>query len=481
MRPSRRLPVGCSPVPDRPDLRPAPSALHGPRVLLGRLLVGACALALAACQGSLLAGREAGGAGAEGKGTAEAVDFWGRPVKDDPDGPTAPSFEPIVLPRPGGRTATGPVEAGSPDAREEVAVPPADEGWQEKWDLARSLVSAGEDAQALALIDACLGAAAPEPWGRRLRDLKTELRLRGAEEQVLRIEARPEKDVLPFRAPATFQLRLRNVSGRRLTFAPPGGSERPGDGAASGSAFVLDVRRIDRDVYASRLERSWTQTVPLLQPGDAPLVLAPGTWRDLPVRIPAEDAGPPLSGVRVLELSGLLRPAGLTLGGEPVAGPFRVRRGRLVVLPQGYEPVAEAPLESLERAVSLGAAPHVLVATEFLARRDAPQAAALLSRALTDGDPLLVMAAQGALGMLRERCVGDPLAPLAEPLAAALEARPERAADLIGGLRMLTDARLAGDPRLWHDWWRRTRETAPAVTAPAAEPVEPAPRGRAPR
>jgi hypothetical protein len=80
----------------------------------------------------------------------------------------------------------------------------------------------------------------------------------------------------------------------------------------------------------------------------------------------------------------------------------------------------------------------------------------------------MVTAAAGALSMLRERCVGDPLAPLVEPLLASLENRPDRAADLIRGLAMLTDARLAADARLWQDWWRRTKDRAPVVSPPGA-------------
>jgi len=392
-------------------------------------------------------------------------DLFGRPLEESKGGPIAPSFEPVVLQRPDG-------VALDRDLRERRELDPEDAGWAEKLELSRGLMESGEDEQALGVIDATLAQGPPAAWAGRFRNQRIELKVRRTEQTLVRVEARPVKDVVGFLTEVEFRIRIRNVSQEDLVFGPPPAAAtqagRPLAGGASSSpnAISLEVVRRDRDVTAALLERRWSTTVFLQRPGDAPLRIRPGESREFPVRIPAEDVGPPIAGVRVLEVSGTLRPTHMTLGGAPELMALRVRRGRVVVLPEGYEPLAADPARGLEQAVLLGAAPHVLVATEFLPRSYAPQAALLLARALSEGDPLLVTAAQGAFAMLRERCVGDPLAPLVDPVMASLESRPERARDLIGGLMALTDARLASDVRLWQDWWRRTRGTSPVVTAP---------------
>jgi hypothetical protein len=392
------------------------------------------------------------------------TDLWGRPIEAPEGGPVAPSFEPIVLDR-GGAAATE-----DPELRERREMGPDEAGWGDKLEVARGLLDAGEDAQALAVIDAALVGGAPAGWASRFRAMRLEVRGRRAEEEVLRLDARPVKDVVPFGTELEFRVRLRNVGQEDVVFIAPGndrdaaGRALPGGLTSSPNAITLEVLRRDRDVTATLLERRWATTVYLQRPGDPPLRLAPGQVKELPVRIPAADVGPPIAGVRVIELEGLLRPSHLTVGGLPESVPMRVRRGRVAVLPEGHEPLAADALKGLEQAIQLGAAPHVLVAMEFLPRARAPQAAMLLARALSEGDGLLTMAAQGGFAMLRERCVGDPLAPLVEPLVASLETRSERARELIGGLMELTDVRLASDSRLWLDWWRRTRPTQPVVT-----------------
>jgi hypothetical protein len=389
---------------------------------------------------------------------------------EDPNGPVAPSFDPIVMPRPGAKGALPEDEASLRERREADA---ADAGWQEKTALVKDLIGSGEDEQALAILAAALAADPPAPWAARLKDMRNELRTRRVEEGLLRAHVRAVKDVVGFESPVEFRVRLRNVSNAVIVFGPPGAAAtassrggRPGAEASTPTVLTLEILRRDRDVYASLVERSSTQTVYLQTPGEPVLRLAPGELREFPVTLPPEEVGRAIAGVRVLEVSGTLRPTGLTVGGESETVTFRVRKGRAVVLPQGFEPLAADPLGGIERALPLGAAAHVLVATEFVPRDRAAQAAALLARALAEGEPVMVTAAQGALGMLRERCVGDPLAPLVEPLLASLETRPGRAPDLIEGLRTLTDVRLAADARLWQDWWRRTKEKGPVVTAP---------------
>lgn len=422
----------------------------------------ACAAALAACQ-------------AQTDREEPERDFFGRPLNPEASKAEAPSFEPVVLSR------TGAPAREDDGLRERRALDEDDAGWGDKLELARTLEASGEQAQALAVLDAAIAAQPPTAWAQRFKQVKQELRLRQNEQDLVRIDVRAVKDVVPFATMVEFRLRIRNVSQEDLVFQAgaverdPRGRPLPGAAERSPNAVTLDVVRRDRDVTAAAMDRSWTTTVPLQGPGSPDLRLAPGETREFPVRIPAEDVGAPIAGVRVIEISGVLRPTAMTVGGLPQVHSLRVRKGRVVVLPGGYEPLAEDPLGGMEQAIPLGAGAHLLVATEFVPRAQAPQAALLLARALSEGEPGLAPAAQGALAMLRERCVGDPLAPLLDPLMASLESRPRRSAELLGGVAALTDERLASDPRLWQDWWRRTRPTGPVVTDPRAT-QDPEPR-----
>ncbi|MFM8980107.1 MAG: hypothetical protein ACKOSS_06560 [Planctomycetia bacterium] len=452
-----------------PRLPPAPAAL--------------LATVLAAVLAALLAGGCQASLGLSGSDEQPKTDIWGRPLEQPTDGPQAPSFEPVVLERKD--------PAGEADLRERRALPEEQAGWAEKLETARALLAAGSDAEALAMVEAALDSEPPAEVAGRLRAMRLEARARRAGDEVLRVEARAPRDVVGFGRDVEFVLRLRNMGRSDIVFGgPPAASAAPvspispsarggalrgpapaAEAPASASALVLEVLRRDRDVAAALLERRWTATVPLQRPGDPPLRLAPGEQREFPVRIPAQDVGPPLLGVRVLELGGLLRPSQVSVEGGLDLAALRVRPGRVAVLPEGHEALAADPLRSLEQAVALRAAPHVLVACEFLPRAQAGAAAALLARALVEGDALLATAAEGALGLLRERCVGDPLALLVDPLVASLEARPGRARELLLGLMATCDARLPADGRLWVDWWRRTRPTRPVVTALGSSPT----------
>lgn len=368
--------------------------------------------------------------------------------------PRPPSLEPVVLGHASLRRAPE-------DSQERRRPDPAAAGWPEKLALAQGYAAGGYDAEALAVLDAALALSPPEPWAGRLRDLKASLRLRRAQETLLRIVSRGARDYYPFGRDVEVEVRLANVSGAELVFAAP----PPG---ASPSALTLEVRCVDRDVYASRLRRAWSRTFALTAEGRPPLVIPPGGEHAVRVRIPAADLGPPLAGLRALEVSGVLRPTGLTRGGEPRSVRVPVRAGRVVVLPEGYEPLARDPLGALEQSAATGAALHLLLAAEFLAPGERPEAAARLAAVLARGPPGLRRAAVGALGLLRERAVGEPLAPFVGPLVAALAEHPDAAEALMEGLAEVTGRHLAPDPRLWADWWRREEGRRPLV-APYAE------------
>ena len=367
----------------------------------------------------------------------------------------APSFAPIEFHR-------GAALANTRDERQErrdVAEDAA--GWQEKLDLARTYAAGGYDEQALQVLDGALALGPPTEWAQRLRGLRTSLHVRRAEETLLRVDARGVKDYVPFERDVDFVIRLRNISGEVITLLAP-----PVQGAvASPSALLLEITRRDRDIHATQLGRTWNQTVYVQQPGGPPIRILPGEVHELPVRIPAEDAGPSIAGLRTLEVRGTFRPTRLRRGDERRRIQLPIRGGRVIVLPQGFEPLAADPLGSMEKALTTVAPAHLLVATEFVPPRRRAEAVAILARALGEGDGALYRASLGGLGLLRERAVGDRLAPLVAPLMVQLERTPERAEALVEGLSTLTGVRLAPDVRLWQDWWRREEGRSTAVSA----------------
>ena len=148
---------------------------------------------------------------------------------------------------------------------------------------------------------------------------------------------------------------------------PPSGD---GPDAISGAVLALTIRRTDRDVYAAELTQSWTQNVPLFAPGQCVMRIPPEGAHEVRVRVRAEDAGPPLAGLRVLEVGGDLRAGRILAGiGEPF-GRIQIRTGRVVILPRNFEPLAADPLGSIRKALAARAPVHLLIATEFLAPAD---------------------------------------------------------------------------------------------------------------
>ena len=380
----------------------------------------------------------------------------GTDATDEPTEPTAPSFEPIVW----GRGASA--GRAQEDTREQRKLEEELAGWQDKHDLAQRYVAGGYDEEALQVLGAALAQNPPSPWGERMRALRTSIQVRRAEELLLRIDARGTKDYVDFGEPIDFVIRLRNVSNEVVTLFAPGDEEE-----TSPSALLIEITRLDRDINATELKRTWNRTVFFQRPGDEPIRIPAGGVHELPVRIPEEAAGPPLAGLRTIELSGTLRPTRLRKGDEPRTVRLPIRRGRVMVLPRNFEPLTVDPLKSMRTAVDTVAPAHLLIATEFVPPRRRPEAARILAEALETGHPALDRASLGGLGLLRERAVGDPLAPFVEPLLSGLTRTPGRADALMEGLSTVTGVRLAPDPRLWKDWWRRDENQKRAVT-PAA-------------
>lgn len=369
-----------------------------------------------------------------------------------------PSFEPIVIPR----QNRGDTPAGGIALRgDERPVSADDAGWAEKHDLAAGYAAGGHDEAAFTVIREVLALKPPAAWRQRFVNLRTSLRLRRVEADWLRVQARGVKDYVTFGSDADWQIRIRNVSDRALVLRAP----KSGPGRASPSAMSLGIVRRDIDIYGAELERAWNQTVFLQRAGGCDIRIPPGCVHEATVRIPAGEVGCAISGLRLLEITGTLRAVVTEEDGSLRTIALRIRRGRVIVLPEGYEPLARDPLASLRTAIDAVAPTHLLIATEFVPRAQSDRAMELLAGALATGDPALRTAVMGGLGLLRDRNVGRPLARFINPLVDALEMHPERGAALMEALTLGTGQALAPDPRLWMDWWRRAGESGIRVPA----------------
>ncbi len=370
--------------------------------------------------------------------------------------PIAPSFEPIVFPNPGakGRGLPGRVS-------DDVSVPEAERGWQEKLRLASGYAEGGYADEALEVIRQTLAMNPPADWAARFRGLRSSLKVREVEMTLLRADVRGDRDYVPFQTDVDWDVRIRNVSDHDVVLAA--------SGDASPAALVMRIVRRDLDIYAAELKREWTQTVFLQEPGGAPIVIPPGGMHVQRVRVPATDVGAPISGLRILEVGGTLRG---TLGGseEGRAGVMLpLRPGRVVVLPDGFEPLTRDPVGSMATAREAVAPPHFLVAAEFVPAGRVADAVREVATTLEAGDPVLRTAALGALTLLAERAAGRPLAPLARPLLDALERTPSRSRSLMEALTILSHTHRPPDPRFWQEWGRRLARENQTVPGRSAE------------
>ena len=384
----------------------------------------------------------------------------------DPDRKSTVSREKVVIPhKPPKDGRRRPGAGGS--LRDRRAVSADDAGWEEKLALARDYAEAGYDEAAVQILDVCLAQQAPAPYYAQMRALKTSLQLRRTEDTLLRVEAHGVRDYVPFGQEVDFLISLENVSNVPVTLKAPVARAT----SLSPTALTVDIRRIDRDVYASQMERNWTQNVFLHARGDKPLTIAPGETHEIAIRIPAQEVGDRIAGVRIVELGGMLRPTRLKKGEEGRTVRLRIRPGRVVVLPHNYEPLVLDPLRSMRTAVQAGAAQHLLIAAEFVPRRQRVEAVRVLAYALSEADPSLRRASLGALSTLREHATGARLRPLVEPLMEALDIAPARAEAVMEGIAALADVRFAPDPRLWRDWWQRSVGEDAKVPPPGSRPA----------
>jgi hypothetical protein len=219
---------------------------------------------------------------------------------------------------------------------------------------------------------------------------------RHLETEILRVDVRPVRDYVPFDAAVDLIVRLRNVGKAEVVILPP----TSGPDAISGSSLVLTVKRTDHDIYEAELSRTWTKVVPLLAEGAEELRIPSETVHEVRVRVPPEDVGGAVSGLRVLELSGDLRAGRIEAGISEPLGRVPIRPGRVVVLPGNFEPLAADPLGSLRKAAEV-TAPRAPLARRSSSPESRPECAADLAAALATAGR--VPAAWSAIHLIRAR------------------------------------------------------------------------------
>ena len=369
-------------------------------------------------------------------------------------------------------------EEDDPNVRRRTRREEDDLFFEAKFEAARDEASVGSDAAAIELLTAALKLDPKPPWDARFKALRAEIKARHLETEILRVDVRPVRDYVPFDAAVDLIVRLRNVGKAEVVILPP----TSGPDAISGSSLVLTVKRTDHDIYEAELSRTWTKVVPLLAEGAEELRIPSETVHEVRVRVPPEDVGGAVSGLRVLELSGDLRAGRIEAGISEPLGRVPIRPGRVVVLPGNFEPLAADPLGSLRKAAEVTAPVHLLVASEFVPPESRPEALRILAAALATGPAELHPAAWSAIHLIRRAAAGTPVREMARPLMEALDAHPERATELMDALRALTLVSLAPDARLWDDWWRRELAGPGAVVKAQDDPDETARReARLPR
>jgi len=182
---------------------------------------------------------------------------------------------------------------------------------------------------------------------------------------------------------------------------------------STASLFFLTVEREYWDIYGSVRRQSHRVRFPLTED----LVVPVGARRSIRYAEPTVEPERRHFGFTLLRVTGTFRPAVLVAGEEEFYAGVPVKEATVRILPPGYEPIAADPLGTIDKAYTLGAREHLLIAAELVSperRREAiGRLVGLLSEEVTPTD-ITVMAA----------------------------------------LRRLTDRNFALRPTAWTGWWK---------------------------
>jgi len=323
------------------------------------------------------------GACAPGRGLSDAEILGQRPVVNQgPEGESAPGVMPVME-----------------EAEAERVL--AD---------ARDFYLRGEYASCLEITRSALEQGTPAHVASELRSLRFEAKRRQMSEEVLAGRVLPQYEVCAMGSDVVLELTLLNLAPLPVTV------ERRVRGA-SGSVIVLTVTREDRDVYGNVRAETSTEIVPLTRDLEVPV----GGRRSVRHTLPTPRSETRHIGYTLLRIRGILRPAVIRCGDARYYYGVELSDAVVRVLPPGYEPIAEDPLGTLDKAYRLGAREHLLVAAELAPPERLGE----------------------TVGKLVSYLEGDETGTWVTVMAA---------------LRLLTGKRFEGKPRAWVGWWREEGE-----------------------
>jgi hypothetical protein len=243
-------------------------------------------------------------------------------------------------------------------------------------DAAREAFVRGDDRECLRIVREALDAGAPEPVAAELRALRYEARRRLLSREVVEARIVPRRDFVVFGEDIVLDLSLHSV-GSGVLRVPVS------DSGASDAMFVLDWTRRDFDIFGNELSVSGRDVVAL--PGD--IDLGPGEGKGVEFRLTGDRTAGSHRGITVIDVSGIFRPSVIVAGEDRYYESVDARGASVRLLPPGYEPIAEDPVGTLRKAITMNAREHLLVAGELAPRERRREVVDILLAALGAGVP----------------------------------------------------------------------------------------------
>ncbi len=242
---------------------------------------------------------------------------------------------------------------------------------------ARYALGEGDALAALAAAGRGLRGNPPDDIDKDLRAIRTQARDALLEEEVLRLAVVPGRDAVADGEAIDLRIRVRNVAAAPITI--PAKAKN-----SSNALVVLDVVREDRDIYGNVRETEFSLRIPL----EEDLRLLPGESRDLAATIDGDRTQLAHIGFSVLRIAGHLRPISVRVGATELYDALPLQPATVRVLMQGYEALAESPLDSLAEAIRKRSPPHIVTAAELLSPDERRLALQLLRDAAEHDPPL---------------------------------------------------------------------------------------------
>ncbi|MHC4472018.1 MAG: hypothetical protein ACYS99_13755 [Planctomycetota bacterium] len=271
---------------------------------------------------------------------------------------------------------------------------------------ARDAFLRGEYAACLEIARATLEKGPPPAVASELRSLRFEAKRRQLSQDVLSARVLPVREVCVMGSEAVLELTLLNLAKQPVEVA------RRARGS-SDAVFVLSVTREDLDVYGNVRTETTTHRVPLGEDLEVPV----GGRRSVEHALPTPRPEDRHLGFTVLRIGGILRPALIRCGEARYYSGVELGEAVVRVFPPGYEPIAEDPLGTLDKAYRLGAREHLLVAAELAPPERRHETVAKLVSYLEGAE------------------TGTWVT-------------------VIAALRRLTGRSFTGQPRAWIEWWK---------------------------